>query len=88
MRRHDHAQLLTKLPRSFADDDYLIIGTVERDAWRENMKQPIPPAEMLRYVHDFKGHLDLQTSMAGWLPEGQEPPLRPAPPSVDWVKKN
>jgi len=80
-------RLFKELNPSVIGNDYLIIGSVERNAWRENMKQPTPPSEMLRYVHDFKEHRDLQTSTAGWFPEGQEPPLRLAPPSIDWVKR-
>ena len=65
---------------------YLIIGTVERKAWRENMKQPKPFAEMMAQTHDFKSHYTIQLTMAGWFPEGVEPPLWQPPPPTVWVK--
>jgi hypothetical protein len=72
---------------SVIGNDYLMIGTVERQAWRENMKQPKPFAEMMAQTHDFKSHSTIQMTMAGWFPEGQEPPLRQPPPSTVWIKR-
>jgi hypothetical protein len=80
-------QLFEELDPSAIGNDYLILGTVERQAWRENMKKPKPPQEMVRYVHDFREHSVLQESMGGWYPEGVEPPLRQPPPPKAWVKK-
>lgn len=68
-------------------NDYLIIGTVERKAWRENMKQPKSFAEMMAQTHDFRSHYTIQMTMAGWFREGQEPPLRQLPQPTVWVKR-
>jgi hypothetical protein len=68
-------------------NDYLIIGTVEHRAWRENMKQPQSFAEMMAQTHDFKSHYAIQMTMAGWFREGQEPPLRQLPQLTVWVKR-
>lgn len=35
-------------------NDYLVLGTVERKAWREGMKQSKSIPEMLEHLHDFK----------------------------------
>lgn len=80
-------RLFTERDPQVIGNDYLIIGTVEKSAWRKNMLQPVPPLEMLRHIHDFKGQSDLEISMAGWFPEDQEPPMRQPPPSTDWVKR-
>ena len=50
-------------------NDYLVIGTVERKAWREGISQPRSPADMQETVHDFKGYREVQVSPGGWFPE-------------------
>jgi hypothetical protein len=35
-------------------DDYLVLGTVERKAWREGIKRPKSISELLAHRHDFK----------------------------------
>jgi hypothetical protein len=78
--------LFTQLDPSVIGNDYLILGTMERKAWRENMKHPKPAAEMRANIHDFKSRQTIQSSMGGWFPKGVEPPFRQPPPSTDWVK--
>lgn len=68
-------------------NDYLVIGTVEKDVWREGLKQPKAVAEMLPFVHDFKSYYqELRVTQAGWYGPDQEPPLREPPGSQEWVK--
>jgi len=67
-------------------NSYLILGKVEKKAWRENLKQPKPFNEMLQHIHDFKSYQDLHMTMTGWFPKGQEPPVMEPPPSTEWVK--
>jgi len=81
------AALFAEHAPSVIGNDYLIIGTVERRAWRENMKQPKPFAEMIAQTHDFKSHSTIQMTMAGWFPKGQESPLRQPPQPTVWVKR-
>jgi hypothetical protein len=49
-------------------NDYLVIGTVERKAWREGMKQPKGIDDMLAHLHDFKEVLTVEYQPAGWYP--------------------
>ena len=81
------AALFAQYDPSAVGNDYLMIGTVERKAWRENMKRPQPFAEMMAQTHDFKSHSTIQMTMAGWFPEGQEPSLRQPPQPTVWVKR-
>ena len=81
------AALFTQRDPSVIGNDYLMIGTVERQAWREGMEQPKPLAEMMAHTHDFKSHTTIQMTMAGWFPEGQEPPLRQPPQPTVWIKR-
>jgi hypothetical protein len=67
-------------------NDYLVFGTVEKQAWRENMNQLKPFNEMLDHFHDFKSYQDLHMTMAGWFPDGQDPPVMEPPPSKEWLK--
>ena len=71
---------------SVIGNDYLIFGTVERQAWREGLQEPKPVNEMRAYIHDFKSYRTVQMSMGGWFHKDVEPPLRQPPPSTDWVK--
>jgi lipoate synthase len=38
-------------------NDYLVVGTVEREDWRRGLAEPLTNAEMLAAIHDFKDHL-------------------------------
>jgi hypothetical protein len=49
-------------------NDYLVIGTVERTAWREGMKQPKGIDDMLAHLHDFKEVRTVEVQPAGWYP--------------------
>jgi len=48
---------------------YLVLGTVERQAWRENRAQPKPLPEMLKHVADFQEVLTFKVQPAGWYPK-------------------
>ncbi len=81
------AQKFAPVNPSLIGNNYLIMGTVEPKAWRENMKQAKPIAEMIAQTHGFKSHQTIQMSMGGWFHQDQEPPLRQPSPSTDWVKR-
>ncbi len=68
-------------------NDYLIIGTVEKTAWRKNIGQSSLLNEMKPHIHDFKSYEELRMTMAGWFHKDQEPPVMKPPPSVEWVKE-
>ncbi len=80
---HLLAGLFAERDPSVIGNDYLVLGTVERAAWREGMKQPKGIDDMLAHLHDFKEVLTLEYRPAGWYPaddpEGrEEPPEKPA----------
>ena len=62
------ANLFAELDPSASGEDYLVIGTVERKAWREGMKQPKGIDDMLAHLHDFKEVLTVEYRPAGWYP--------------------
>jgi hypothetical protein len=53
---------------SVIGNKYIVIGTMERPAWREGMRQPKLLAEMLKYIADFKEELSFTIRPAGWYP--------------------
>ena len=83
---HHLTELFLKINPEVIGNDYLVFGTVEKQAWRENINKPKPFSEMLNHIHDFKSYQDLRMTMAGWFREGQEPPVMEPPPSTEWVK--
>ena len=70
-------------------NEYLVMGTVDKKAWREGLTRPKAAAEMLdKYTSIFKNHYqELRLSQPGWYMEGVEPPEMPPPPSTEWVKR-
>jgi hypothetical protein len=58
---------------SVIGNDYLVLGTVERQAWREGVKQPKRIQEMLENLHDFKEVRTVEYQPAGWYPADDEP---------------
>lgn len=68
-------------------NDYLIMGTVEKTAWREGLQEPKSIAEMLPHASDFAQYYqDLRVTQPGWYRADQEPPMMEPPPSQEWVK--
>lgn len=49
-------------------NDYFVIGTVERKAWREGMQQPKSMDELLGHVANFKEVLTVEYQPPGWYP--------------------
>ena len=89
--KHEIEHLLTDIfsqhNPSIIGNNYLLIGTLEKKAWQEGLKQPQLVQDMLPYVHDFKDYGELRMTMAGWFPKDQEPPVMPPSPSTEWIKK-
>jgi len=52
-----------------SEDDYFVLGTVERKAWREGVRQPRSIEEMREATHDFKEYREVHVSPGGWFPE-------------------
>ena len=89
--KHEIEHLLTEMFRQYAPDvignDYLILGTVEKRAWREGLERPKAIDEMRAHMSDFVVYYEeLRMSRAGYYREGQEPPIAEPPPSREWVR--
>ena len=89
--KHEVEHLLTDLFLQFDPEvignDYLVIGTVERKAWREGLKQSMAVDKMLPYVSEFANYYrELSLTQPGWFLNDQEPPLMKPPESQEWVK--
>jgi hypothetical protein len=65
---------------SVIGNDYLVLGTIERPAWREGVKQPKSIAEMLEHLHDFKEVQTVQVQPGGWYPADMDPADLPVQP--------
>jgi len=89
--KHEIEHLLYNLFSQLAPErignGYLIIGTAEKNAWREGLKQPKLVEEMLPHVHDFKRYYqELRMTQPGWYRDDQEPPVMEPPELQEWVK--
>ena len=70
-------------------NDYVVVGTVEKGAWREGLIRPKSPAETFPHVRAFKRqYADLRMTRGGWYPRDKEPPTMKPPESREWVKPN
>ena len=83
---HHLTELFMKIDPEVIGNDYLVFGTIEKKAWRENLKDPKPLNEMRQHIHDFKSYQDIRMTMGGWFHKGQSPPVIEPPPSIEWVK--
>lgn len=89
--KHEIEANLTQLFRQNAPDvignEYLVMGVMPREIWREGMSTPRPPHEVIDHLAKFLSYTVLQRTRVGWFPAGVTPPLEPAPPSTTWVKQ-
>ena len=83
---HYLTEMFREMEPELVGNDYLIFATVEKKAWRENMRQPKPLPELRVHISDFKSYEDLRMTRGGWFPDGQEPPVMEPPASREWVK--
>jgi hypothetical protein len=89
--KHEIEHLLTgvfsQLNPEVIGNEYLILGTMEKQAWQENMRHPKPPAEMFPHISQFADYYkELRVTRPGWYPRDQEPPIWEPPASREWVK--
>ena len=66
---HLLANLFATYDPSIIGNDYPVMGTVERKAWRASLKEPMSPVEVLEQLHDFKEVWSLDYQPAGWYPD-------------------
>jgi hypothetical protein len=84
---HLLANLFAQVNPAVIGNDYLIIGTVEKQGWREGLSQPKAVGDILPHVHDFKTYYEeLRMTQPGWYREEEEPSVREPPTSTEWVK--
>lgn len=85
------AAMFAERAPSVIGNDYLVLGTVERAAWREGVKQPKGIPEMLEYLHDFREVHTVRVQPGGWYPADLDPselPVQePAPLNTPWRKR-
>ncbi|MDZ4770517.1 MAG: hypothetical protein SGJ24_15435 [Chloroflexota bacterium] len=54
---------------SIVGNDYLIVGTVERDYWRKASAQGGSYQELFDNLHDFKQVVTFEPAHYGWMPD-------------------
>jgi len=80
-------RMFSEISQEFIGNRYLIFGTVEKKAWRENIKEPKSLYDMRQHISDFRSYQSIRMTMGGWFPKDQEPPVMKPPPSKEWIKK-
>ena len=85
------AGIFVELDPSVIGNEYLVMGTVERQAWREGVRQPKDIEEMLEGFHVFKEVRTVQVQPGGWYPDDMDPsemPIQePAPLDTPWRRQ-
>ena len=66
------AQFFSQYDPSAIGNDYFVIGTVERIAWREGLHDPKAIEDMLPHVADFKHAMHVEVRPAGWYPADEK----------------
>jgi hypothetical protein len=69
------AQIFAKYAPDSIGHDYLVMGTTERDYWKDGVDNPHAPNEVLDNLHGFKQYLNFEM-VGGWMPDQ----LAPKPP--------
>ena len=81
---HHLTQAFSQLVPQDIGNNYLILGTVEKRAWRAGLKLPKSFAETIQNVHDFKNYEELRMTATGWFHKDQDPPIMTPPLSAEW----
>ena len=82
------AGMFSQADPTLVGNDYLVHGTVEKETYKQNVKDPVPPAQAMASIHPFKVYYkELRMREQGWFPKGVEPPVRQPPEPDAWVKR-
>jgi hypothetical protein len=84
---HVMATLYERRDPAVIGNEYFVLGTVEKKAWREGLTQPTSTSAMLPQLHDFKSYREIRATVGGLFKVGQEPPPWTPPPPTEWVKR-
>lgn len=57
---HELAALFSKRAPELVGNNYLVIGTLDRDAWKRGMAEPLAIQEMVEQLQDFVEVLELR----------------------------
>jgi hypothetical protein len=60
-------QLLGRMKPAGIGGPFIVVGTIERAAWRLGMDKPLTPEEMLAALHDFSAYHTYKPA-GGWQP--------------------
>jgi hypothetical protein len=64
------AMLAAMFPRPgmalLPEEDYLVLGTLDRKQWKQGQEKPPPLADLQEYLHDFKKVMTV-TVTGGWV---------------------
>jgi hypothetical protein len=47
-------------------NDYLVVGTLDRNSWKKGVHDRPDLEELLKPLHDFKRHLEFEVTGYGW----------------------
>lgn len=53
-------------------NNYLVMGTVDRQDWKEGNQNSLPPSEIIERMYIFKDVWDFKVIPAGWYPKEEE----------------
>lgn len=67
-------------------NEYLVLGTVAKQARRESLRQPKTVQELRSQSSDFESYRELRVTTGGWFRDNEEPPELEPPPATEWVK--
>jgi hypothetical protein len=89
--KHEIEHLLTAMlmerDPALIGNDYFVMGTMEKKAWREGQARPKSLEEIRAHIADFKEYYkELRMTQPGWYGPDQEPPVMEPPRSQEWVK--
>jgi len=63
---HFLAAFFTEHQPEVVGNDYLVLGTMDKPAWKQGAQQPMTMEEMLEVLHDFKEVVTFKLT-GGWV---------------------
>ncbi len=66
MVSHPILSFFTEQKSEVVGNDYLVLGTLDKPAWKRGTQQPMTLQEMLEALHDFKEVVTFKLT-GGWV---------------------